>query len=379
MCQSTKLLATLNPQKKLTPTSRSTAILLSFFNNKDTLQLCQTRIGSTNVDNAPVIPFDIQSSVSVADAFSVPSSVLGYIQDQSPYTCIAHRGRLTPLDLLDPENTSAGSYHHFPCCSAGLTSPGCRLFPRGHDYGCTPSRYAAPPAPAGVGIRFKARRALALDCEMGGVGRMSELIEVVVIDYLTGEALMNTLVQPVQGYEIDDFRTRFSGVKPAAFHRACRNGLALRGGWPAARQKIFQFMDRNTILIGHNIKEDLRVLHIAHDRIVDSQLLVQQLTGAGVGLKKILTEAVGRDIQNRGKAGHDCMEDVVAVREAVIWIIERRGNTQQWLDNLKAIQDEKRRVALEKRKEKEALLLQQAAESSQVPDAGAQQATQNDQ
>ncbi|TGZ80720.1 hypothetical protein EX30DRAFT_341363 [Ascodesmis nigricans] len=265
---------------------------------------------------------------------------------QGPDQCIAHRGSLVPSETSeDPEHTT----YFWNCCRDGTPSFVCRNFREPHDYGCRPSEYAAPPPPF-TARRTPARRALSIDCEMGGVGRMSQLIQLVVLDYLTGEQLINTLVMAPRGLEINDFRTRYSGVTSAAYHAAIKNNTILRTGWQAARNALFRLMDGNTIIVGHNVKEDLRALRIAHDKIVDSQLLVQLAAnlGAGVALKRILAEVVGREIQNRGRKGHDCHEDALAARDAVLWLIEKRGNTQQWLEKLKFDAEEKRRIQNER-------------------------------
>ncbi|TGZ76397.1 hypothetical protein EX30DRAFT_344915 [Ascodesmis nigricans] len=190
---------------------------------------------------------------------------------------------------------------------------------------------------------------------MGSVGRMSQLIQLVVLDYLTGEQLINTLVMAPSDLGIDNFRTQHSGITRAAYKTAIKNNTILRTGWQAARKALFRFMDSNTIIVGHNVKEDLRALRNAHDKIVDSQLLVQHATNLdeGVGLKRILAEVVGREIQNRGREGHDCHEDALAARDAVLWLIERRGDTQQWLEKLKCDADEKRRIQKEREMKKQ--------------------------
>lgn len=59
---------------------------------------------------------------------------------------------------------------------------------------------------------------------------------------------------------------------------AIRNGKALTG-WEAARQEVWKFVDSDTIIIGHAVKNDLDVLGMIHHRIVDSAILTRYASG----------------------------------------------------------------------------------------------------
>lgn len=61
-------------------------------------------------------------------------------------------------------------------------------------------------------------------------------------------------------------------------NEAIRSGKAL-DGWEAARQEVWKFVDADTIIIGHAIKNDLDVLGMIHHQIVDSAILTRNLSG----------------------------------------------------------------------------------------------------
>jgi len=59
---------------------------------------------------------------------------------------------------------------------------------------------------------------------------------------------------------------------------ASRDGKAL-DGWEAARQEVWKFIDADTIIIGHAVKNDLDVLGMIHHQIVDSAILAKYVSG----------------------------------------------------------------------------------------------------
>jgi len=69
---------------------------------------------------------------------------------------------------------------------------------------------------------------VALDCEMAGIqGGSNELILVCMVDFLSGESLVNTLVEPTE--RVIDWRTRYSGVTQKAMATATAHGNTLKG------------------------------------------------------------------------------------------------------------------------------------------------------
>ena len=97
---------------------------------------------------------------------------------------------------------------------------------------------------------------VALDCEMIGVGengRYSALARVTIIDWY-GNILMDDLVKQEQ--EVTDYRTFVSGITPDMLAEAQMD-------LPTCRQKVLDLLE-GKVLIGHGLKNDLRVLNITH-------------------------------------------------------------------------------------------------------------------
>jgi DNA polymerase III epsilon subunit-like protein len=175
--------------------------------------------------------------------------------------------------------------------------------------------------------------AVALDCEMVGVGEksISEIARISAIDYLTGEILIDSLVQPTQ--PVKDWRTKYSGITEDAMTEAIAQRKIL-SGWPEARASLFRHIDANTVLIGQSLQYDLLALGIQHERIVDSAILASAAVGRNAkrqwGLKDLCTQLLGIKIQNDDKAGHDSVEDAFAAREVVLWCMRHPDRLKQW-------------------------------------------------
>ncbi|KAI0887029.1 ribonuclease H-like protein [Annulohypoxylon maeteangense] len=232
-------------------------------------------------------------------------------------------------------------------------------------------------APARVKGLMK-RRGIALDCEMVGVaGDKDELAHLCAVDLFTGEVLVNSLVAPTQ--PVKDWRTRWSGVTPAKMAIAKASGQFL-DGWPAARAKLFQFVDADTILVGHALNHDLRVLHIAHKQVIDSGILVAEAAFGRAqrlrhnwGLKRATQQILGLKIQT-SKKGHDCLEDTLASRELVLWCLKEPVKLLEWGRNAlikyeedKLKQQERERAKAKAKKEKEEKEQKEKEKEKQTP------------
>ena len=217
-----------------------------------------------------------------------------------------------------------------------------------------------PPSPRRTKVQ-----AVALDCEMAGVqGGASELVLLCAVDYLSGETLVNKLVRPLS--RVVDWRTRYSGVSASMMTAAAMQGATLNG-WKGARDALWEYIDADTILVGHALHHDLSVLRTIHTRIVDSSILTNKAAGPVCSrtwsLKTLCKDFLGIDIQTGGRKGHDCLEDALATRQVVLWCMQnprefkRWGNIMKEEERLKSEQREKERKKkaekLEEKKKKE--------------------------
>ncbi|OJJ02276.1 hypothetical protein ASPVEDRAFT_83785 [Aspergillus versicolor CBS 583.65] len=212
--------------------------------------------------------------------------------------------------------------------------------------------------PQSVPGSSQTRKAIALDCEMVEVmGGQDEVAFFSAVDFFTGEVLIHKYVQPTK--RVVHWRTRVSGITPMAMNEATRAGQAL-SGWKSAQQALWKYADTNTVLIGHSLNNDLRVLRIIHPRIVDSAILSSEAVfnlAPDVSLRRIWAlklitkEFLNRATQTGGRRGHDCLEDAYSARDVVIWCLRNPGKLTVWAQNARAEHEAKMEQL---RKEREA-------------------------
>jgi RNA exonuclease 1 len=91
----------------------------------------------------------------------------------------------------------------------------------------------------------------------------------------SGETVFDEFVQLDHdlGVHVLDFNTRFSGITPEAYAEKARLSLG------QIRQRLDKIMDRDTILVGHALENDLKTLRIVHGRCVDTVELFPHKNG----------------------------------------------------------------------------------------------------
>ncbi|PWY68995.1 hypothetical protein BO94DRAFT_503121 [Aspergillus sclerotioniger CBS 115572] len=223
-------------------------------------------------------------------------------------------------------------------------------------------RYTSPPMPDSFGYR-KGRKAVVIDCKMVQVTRGRQEIGFInAVDFFTGEVLMSQYVKPQ--YRVTGWDTKVSGITPASMAAAIESGEALRG-WLGARWALWEFVDSDTVLIGHALQNDLHTLGIIHSRVVDSSILTAEAIFNNIrpteplprvwGLKALAGDMLARKIQG-GRKGRSVVEDAIATRDVVIWCLKKPDLLSTWADNARSyhqMQEELRKEAKGKKAEGE--------------------------
>lgn len=215
------------------------------------------------------------------------------------------------------------------------------------------------------------RKAVALDCEMvETTARHSDLAYLGAVDFLTGEVLIDSFVEPTD--EVIYWRSRISGITPSNMREAVQSGKALRG-WQAARDKLWEYIDDQTVLVGHALQNDLQVLGIIHHRIVDSIVLTAEAVFDTIksdeklprlwGLKTLTKALLGQEIQN-SKKGHNALQDAYAARDIVICGIRTPEILNKWALEAREVEERKRQER--ERKLRERLKKQEEALKEQI-------------
>lgn len=146
---------------------------------------------------------------------------------------------------------------------------------------------------------------LALDCEMGYTSLGYEMIRLTIVDFFTNSILFDEIIQPFG--EIIDLNTEFSGVHMIDKDKTLTFSQAL----PKFLGK--SLINKNSILIGHGLENDLNVLRIIHDKIIDTAILYPHGKFKS-SLKNLAFQELSRRIQS---GEHDSSEDAIASMDVV--------------------------------------------------------------
>lgn len=74
-----------------------------------------------------------------------------------------------------------------------------------------------------------------------------------------------------------------------------------------------KLINKNSILIGHGLENDLNVMRIFHNKVIDTAVLYSK-TKFKVSLKNLAFEFLSRKIQN---GEHDSSQDAIATMDVV--------------------------------------------------------------
>jgi hypothetical protein len=178
------------------------------------------------------------------------------------------------------------------------------------------------------------RAAVAVDCEMVIVYNPStretqaEIGRLSAVDVLTGEALVDALVDPM--HTVSNWRRRISGLSNEALRTAKDAGTQLRG-WRGARRALWRHINDKTILVGHALNNDLRLLRMRHDKVVDTHILTRTAMATDLArnwsLQKLSLSFLRRIIQD---GPHCSTEDALAAAHIVRVIVSNPGLLELW-------------------------------------------------
>jgi DNA polymerase III epsilon subunit-like protein len=171
----------------------------------------------------------------------------------------------------------------------------------------------------------------AIDCEMCETSKGLEVTRVTILDH-DSKVIVDLLVKP--DHPIIDYRTNYSGITEAILQPITTKLIQIQ-------ILLLRLICSQTILIGHSLENDLKVLHFIHFKIIDTTLLyphpqgfpyrsklrylakeylqlsIQQSTGSSSSTSSTMTKKEMKEQACQVK-GHDSQEDASAAMKLVL-------------------------------------------------------------
>ena len=183
--------------------------------------------------------------------------------------------------------------------------------------------------------------ALAIDCEMCYTQHGLELTRISIISPSL-DCLYDTYVRPLS--PILDYNTHYSGITPS--HMANTQTTLTD-----VHHFLRQIMTHQTILVGHGLQNDLRVLKMRHRRVVDTSWIYDSSSGKPFKpkLKYLADKYLGIRIQDTDsepnqQQGHDSVTDATATMKLALLKVDKgahfglvRRETESLFDKLQRL------------------------------------------
>ena len=155
-----------------------------------------------------------------------------------------------------------------------------------------------------------------------------EAVKIAVVDVTSCRILMNFLIWTDSKALVKDWRPRVTGLSNIGDVEAARQaGYKVLQGWQAARAALWKFIDKETIIVGYNLRADLDALRMIHGRAVDIAKSVEKAAGGPFSKAQLSLDSLCRDypgfiLQAHPTFGRDCLLDAFAIRQFALWMIK---------------------------------------------------------
>lgn len=159
----------------------------------------------------------------------------------------------------------------------------------------------------------------ALDCEMCYTTQGLDLTRVTIINS-DCKVVYETLIKPL--HPIIDFNTRYSGITEEQMVNVTTSLLDVQA-------TLLTMFNSKTILVGHSLESDFKVLKLIHDTVIDTSVLFPHKMGPPYkrALRNLSSEYLKKIIQN-SVDGHDSAEDATVCMELLHFKLKEELKTR---------------------------------------------------
>ncbi|CAR27776.1 hypothetical protein ZYGR_0N02620 [Zygosaccharomyces rouxii] len=288
--------------------------------NKATRAQAMEKLKSILIDSDTLEKNGYITSIGSAATATATASASGDAQDSQHAICIRCNTKFDKSEVmkkslcryhpLKKEYDRESKIHQYPCCGETTDSSSfLRLGCQNRDHHVF--REQTYEGMSSIS-EFKDTRhvegpenVLALDCEMAYTSLGYEMIRLTIVDFFTSKTLFDEIVRPIG--QVIDLNSQFSGV------HEIKESESL--SYEECMQKVLteSLINKNSILIGHGLENDVNVMRIFHRKIIDTAILYSN-GRFKTSLKNLAFENVNRKIQS---GEHDSSEDAIATMDVV--------------------------------------------------------------
>ncbi|KAF2830234.1 hypothetical protein CC86DRAFT_368065 [Ophiobolus disseminans] len=157
-----------------------------------------------------------------------------------------------------------------------------------------------------------------------------EVVKVAAIDLITCRILMNHLVCTDPKADVANWRSNETGLFSwIDMEQARKLGYKVFKGWYGARAALSKLIDKETIIVGHNLRSDLDCLRMEHGRAVDIIKVAEKAAKGPLSKVQLALDSLCRDypavhLKTDPEYGRDVLMNAFAIREIGLWVIKNR-------------------------------------------------------
>ncbi|KAI1324485.1 hypothetical protein F5Y16DRAFT_303353 [Xylariaceae sp. FL0255] len=159
-----------------------------------------------------------------------------------------------------------------------------------------------------------------------------DIVHAVIIDFMTGEILLDHYVQ----YEGEMLRNRGRVPVDGVGGTGSNGRHEWMDGWQSVQQFIIDNFDQHTWIMGYNVHEDLQAIRLEHHLIIDLAVIAYKAVFGDDKMEHFVTWTLDdlakyQPLQLREtNTHHDTLEIAIAIREIIIWAIQKPMSLAFW-------------------------------------------------